>query len=469
MKKNLLASYWNGIIEDKKGESYGNILRYFFPEFITALILYTALSWIDSYWVAQLKSTTTYATHGTLNNILHAVLKFADGMMIGAMIIGGQFYGGKKFKEVGRTFAETFWVMLTFGLIASSILFFGSYPILCFYNASDAMISCGVPLMKVRALGVLFMFVYFVFIAFLRSIKNTRTPMITFIIGGLVFLFFDYALIFGKWGFPTLGQQGSAWATVLQYGSMLISAAFLVLFNPDYRKFDLNVFNYRPDFVAIKRLLTLSWPVVIDKSTMAVAYIWLGSMITSMGEYPAASFVVIKDLERALFLPAIAFAQVITFLASNDFGAKNTAGIKANIKKINLLASIFVLVILIVSIYYKEFLIGLFDRKGTFTEFSAQAFPIISIFVFFDVLQIVLSGALRGVSDVKIVMWSRIVICAGFFAPVSYLIVKLPFGDNLLKFILIYGIFYLSNGLMSLVYVHRFRSGKWLQAEQEKI
>jgi MATE family multidrug resistance protein len=469
VKKNLLASYWNGIVEDKKGESYRNILRYFFPEFITALILYTALSWIDSYWVAALKSTTTYATHGTLNTILHAVLKFADGLMIGAIIIGGQFFGAKKSAEVGRTFVETFWVMSTMGLIASAILFFGSYPILCFYNASPAMIACGVPLMRIRALGILFMFVYFAFVAFLRSIKNTKTPMIIFVFGGLIFLFFDYVLIFGKWGFPNLGQLGSAWATVLQYGSMLILAIILVLFNSDYHKFNLNIFTYRPDIAAIKRLLSLSWPVVVDKSTMAIAYIWLGSIITGMGEYPAASFVVIKDLERALFLPAIAFAQVITFLASNDFGAKNTEGIKANIKKINLLASIFVLIILVISIYYKEFLIGLFDRNGAFTDFSAKAFPIISIFVFFDVLQIVLSGALRGVSDVKTVMWSRIAICAGFFVPASYLIKILPFGDNLLKFILIYGIFYLSNGLMSLIYVHRFRSGKWLKVEQEKV
>ncbi len=469
MKKNLLASYWSGLVENKKGESYSNILYYFFPEFITALVLYSALNWIDAYWVAGLKSTTTYATLGITNTILHVIVKFAEGLMVGAIIICGQFCGAKKFSDVGRTFAETFWVMSIMGVLASALLFFAPYWILYFYDVTPKMIACGVPFMRVRALGVLFMFIAFAFIAFLRGIKNTRTPMIIFVLGSIVFLFFDYALIFGQWGFPNLGLQGSAWATVLQYGSMLLLSIFLVLRNPEYSKYSLNLFGYKPDAPAIKRLLSLSWPVVVDKSTMAIAYMWLGYMIAGMGKYPAASFVVIKDLERALFLPAIAFAQVITFLASNDFGAKNTDGIKANIKKINLLASIFVLMILVVSIYYKEFLIGLFDRKGTFTEFSAQAFPIISIFVFFDVLQIVLSGALRGVSDVKIVMWSRIIICAGFFAPVSYLIKILPFDDNLLKFILIYGIFYLSNGLMSLIYVHRFRSGKWLKTEQEKI
>lgn len=463
MQKGLLASYWEGLVDFKRGESYANILRYFIPELITALMLYTILSWVDAYWVAQLKSTAQYATLSIVNTILHSIIKAAEGLMVGAIIMCGQYCGARKFTAVGQTFTTAFWVMLVLGLGASALLFFAPYFLLNNSNLTPEMLSYGIPFVQIRALGILLMFCYFAFIAFLRGVKNTRTPMVTFVIGGIVFIFFDYALIFGHWGFPQLGLQGSAWAMVLQYGSMLLLAAATVFSRPEYRQYGLRIFGYRPRWAEIKHLLALSWPVVIDKLAMALAYWWLGSLVLKMGQELGACFGLIKDFERAVFLPAIAFAQVITFLASNDIGAKNIAGIKANIKKIMLLAHIFVFVILALMIYYQDFLIRLFDPQGGFTEITKQAFPIISILVFFDVLQILLSGALRGVSDVQVVMWTRVAVCIVFFFPVSYAIYKLPGCDNLLKFILIYSVFYLSNGLMSLVYVHRFRSGKWLK------
>ncbi|HLB40716.1 MAG TPA: MATE family efflux transporter, partial [Candidatus Babeliales bacterium] len=414
-------------------------------------------------WVAQLKSTAQYATLSIINTILHTIIKGAEGLMVGAIIMCGQYCGARQLRAVGHTFTTAFWSMLAIGVCASAVLFFAPYFLLYYSNLSPAMLAYGVPFVRVRALGILLMFAYFAFIAFLRGVKNTRTPMVAFVVGGLVFIFFDYALIFGACGLPCLGLQGSAWATVLQYSTMLLLVAVTVFRQPIYRQYGLTLFGYRPKWAEVRHFLALGWPAVVDKLAMALAYWWLGRLILDMGQELGASFGLIKDFERAVFLPAIAFAQVITFLASNDIGAKNIIGIKANIKKIMLLAHIFVFIILALMIYYQDFLIHLFDPQGNFTEITKQAFPIISFLVFFDVLQILLSGALRGVSDVQVVMWTRVAVCIVFFFPVSYAISKLPWGDNVLKFILIYSVFYLSNGLMSLVYVQRFRSGKWLK------
>ena len=211
----------------------------------------------------------------------------------------------------------------------------------------------------------------------------------------------------------------------------------------------------------------MSWPVILDKSVLAITYIWLGMMLTHMGKYVIASYTVITDMERFAFLPAIAFAQVITFLASNDFGAKKFEDITVNIKKSLLLASIFVFIILVVLSYSPGTFIALFDKKGSFTDLAAYVFPIISALIFLDVLQITLSGALRGVGQVKLVMWTRLIVCFGIFFPISYFLSHLPIKSDALKFILIYGTFYICNGIMSAIYIRRFRSGKWKQ-EQTK-
>ncbi|HJM69209.1 MAG TPA: MATE family efflux transporter, partial [Candidatus Babeliales bacterium] len=195
----------------------------------------------------------------------------------------------------------------------------------------------------------------------------------------------------------------------------------------------------------------------IDKATMAGAYVWLAKMIAPMGTHAIASYSVIKDIERVGFLPAIAFAQIITLLASNDFGRGDMDAVKSNIKKIVFLASIMVFSLLFILSFNPSFFIRLFDLKGNFTAFASKALPVISLLVFFDVLQLVLAGAMRGVGNVKYVMWVRFFVCFGIFGPLSYMVSCVPMENILFKFIIIYGMFYVSSALMSLLYIRKFR------------
>lgn len=230
MRKNILRSYLSGIMDGEHGESFRTILRYSMPEFITALLLYSLPFWLDSWFVAQLVSTSRYATLGATNNLLHWLTKVAEALSVGTVIIAGQFNGRQEYKKVGRTMRDSFWVTVLVGGIVSGILFFGAHGIYSWYGVPEKMVRLGVPFLRLRALGIFFMFVFLAFIGFLRGIKNTKTPMKIFIGGSLIFIFFDYVFIFGKFGFPAWGLQGSAIASVIQYGVMLFLVVCVVLF-----------------------------------------------------------------------------------------------------------------------------------------------------------------------------------------------------------------------------------------------
>jgi Na+-driven multidrug efflux pump len=180
-----------------------------------------------------------------------------------------------------------------------------------------------------------------------------------------------------------------------------------------------------------------------------------------MGGAGLAAFSVVKDLERFAFLPAVALAQVVTFLVSNDYSKQNWQGIKNNIKKIIFLASIMVFSLLIFMVLKPYYFISFFDKNGDFIDIAARALPLLSVLVFFDLLQLLLSGAMRGASNVKVVMYTRLAICFGYFIPVSYQLSRMDFGSDVVKFVLLYGAFYIGNGLMSIVYIYRFRGQKW--------
>jgi MATE family multidrug resistance protein len=459
----LIPSFLAGLQDFSYGESYTTIFGYFWPELVSAMLLTSFLPMIDSLWIATLQSTTTYATLNVTQNFIHFMLKVAEGLQIGAVVLSGQYNGVGDYQTAGRTLRDGFWSTVLVGGILSGVLFFGAYWIYAAYGVPQSMIALGVPYLRLQAVRVFFMFIYLFLVGFMRGVKNTKTPMQIFMIGAALFLFFDYALIHGVWGFPALRMQGSAVASVIQYGVMCGLSLLYVFFHKDNEKYQISLFSGFANWHNTKRIFQMSWPAMIDKATFAGGTIWLGSMVTSMGKYAIASFGVIKDLERFAFLPAIAFANVITLLVSNAYKRHDWQGIKSNLKKVLFLTATSVMTILVFVSFYAKEIIQYFDYKGKFTDFSAGILPYISVLAFFDLLQIILSGALRGTGNVKTVMYVRLAVCVGYFGPVSYFLSKAPIQDEMLKFALIYGSFYLGHAIMAAFYIRKLRGDSWQQ------
>jgi putative MATE family efflux protein len=455
-------------IKKQYGETYSTIFRYFYPEFIASLILYSGLNFLDSYFIAQLHVTATYTTLGVTNTLFHFITKVAEGFSVGMVVLCGQYNGAQKYTQVGRAVTDAFWATCITGGVIASILYCGAHSIYAFYGIPQEMVELGVPFLRLRALGVFFHFVYLGLTGFLRGIKNTKAPMYLALIGSVVFIFFDYALIFGKCGFKALGFQGSALACVLQYNVMFIAALIYILYNKAYTKYGIYLLR-SIQWSTVKDLVQLSWPVMIDKASLALSQMWLVKMMACIaktgdaqtGKVLLSSFVAIKDIERLSILPALALAQVITFLVSNDYRLGHWKSIKNNIKKTLLLSCVMVFGLLFLLCCYSDKITGLINTNPEFTSFVSRALPIISILVFFDLLQLVLSAALRGAADVKTVMFVRLIVCGCFFVPLSYALTYVPLAHSFVHFILMYSSLYIGNALMSLLYIKRFRSKDW--------
>lgn len=460
MRKNLLTSYIAGIFDTKNGESYGRIIQLFMPEFVIAFLIYCLPLLIDAYFISCLKSTSTYGALGMTNNLLHFIMKIAEGISVGTVILSGFFNGKQEYENVGRSLRDSFWIAVIVGASISTFLFVFA-PLVCGWYLHEDLVAECVPFLRMRAVGIFFMFLSYAFLGFLRGIKNTRVPMMIYIAGVMSFIIVDYLLVFGLYGCPEMGLAGSAIASIIQNIIMATAGMAYVLLNPAYRMYGIHLLSGIAQHDQLVRLLSLSWPVVIDKATLAAAYIWLGYMLKPLGKNVAATFIVVKDMERLAFLPAIAFAQVITFLVSNDYGIKNWAGIKSNIKKVAFLASCLVLGMIVVLVLDPERIISVFDQRGEFTPLAATVFPVMSVLLFFDLVQLILSGALRGASNVRMVMMVRLIIVSGFFIPVSYLFARMPMESLALKFMCIYGSYYVGNLLMSLIYIQRLSCDDW--------
>jgi putative MATE family efflux protein len=385
----------------------------------------------------------------------------SEAIPIAAVAIIGRHNGAKQYEKCGKDLGDTFWVSLFIGLFFFLSLFIFAAPIYRSLGVPENMVVLGVPFLRLRSLGMLMIFISNALLYFMKGIKDTKTPMIISFLCISSFLFFDYALVLGKFGFPQLGLHGAALATIIQYSLMIILAIAYLVSNKEYTKYFPTLFIWHFSKKRVLGLLKLSWKIMIDKASLAASYVWLFKLITSLGVYAIASFDVIKNLERFALLPAIAFAQVVTFLVSNRLGAKDFEGAKANIKKVLVISAIFTGSTLLLFCIKARYFVSFFDPLGEFTHIAAPAFVLVSTLVVFDFIQLILAGALRGAGDVKTVMMTRFLSCLLFFVPVSYMISKLPIANVAIKFALIYGSFYLNTGVFGFFFIRRIISGKW--------
>ncbi len=444
-----------------KGDPIRAILSYWFPELISALILISLPPMIDSWIISRLGSTTIFGAVGMGTNFLHMLIKLAEAIPVAGIAMIGRHNGAKDYEQCGEGLADTFWTTFIIGFMQFLLIFCMASSIYHWLGVPHEMIAFGTPFLQLKSFGVFLIFIALSLLGFMRAVKNTQIPMCINIIGISLFIFFDYNLVLGYCGFPKLGLMGSAVSTIIQYTIMNSIALYYILTNPDYKKYFARLFLGTFNIARIGHLLSLSWPIMIDKMTIAASYVWLSKMIAPMGKYAIATFNVAKDLERFAFLPVIASAQIITFLVSNSLGAKDPDGASANIKKVFALTCITLVPALLILAFNAPFFISLFDPRGKITAFAGTVLPAISMLVFFDFTQVVLAGALRGAGDVKTVMWSRFFACTCFFVPVSYGLASIPGLAQTTRFVLVYGSFYITTGLMGITYLYRIKSHKW--------
>lgn len=448
-----------------KGEHTKDILLYWLPELISAMILITLPPIIDSLIVSNSQSLTSYGALAMASNFLYTLTKFAEAIPVASVAFIGRFNGAKEYEKSGESLSNTFWMTTMLGIIQFGIIMVAAESIYRWLGVPEEMVHIGAPYLRLRSFGILLTFMLFGFIFFMRSIKNTRIPMLLNIVGMSAFCFFDYALVLGKFGFPQLNLHGSAIATIIQYGIMNAIAMSYIMLNPDYKKYFPKAFFAVFKWRKAIEILNLSWPIMIDKSVFAMAYVWLSKMIAPLGTHAITAYDVVKNLERFAFLPAMAFAQVITFLVSNQLGAQDPDGASANIKKVLILCTLAVGTTLSVMCFNATYFVGFFDKHGQFTDFASSSLICISLFVIFDLVQVILAGALRGASDVRTVMWVRLLTCIFFFFPASYIVANLPIENTNLKFILIYATYYVTTGIIASCFWIRIKSHKWQKSK----
>jgi MATE family multidrug resistance protein len=187
-----------------------------------------------------------------------------------------------------------------------------------FVNKQDFAIEMN--FLHIRIVGLLFLYLFQLFNAFLVGTLNAKLLMIGFIVEALSNIFFDYVLIFGHWGFPQLGFNGAAWASVVAEGLGIGTILLVMVFSGLKRRFGI-YFNLKIENKQLLEIVNISTPLifqyVISLSTWLIFFVMIENAYTVREK-------AISNLMRNVFgltgVLSWAFASTTNTVVSNLIG-----------------------------------------------------------------------------------------------------------------------------------------------------
>ncbi|WP_322388472.1 MATE family efflux transporter, partial [Clostridium perfringens] len=137
-------------------------------------------------------------------------------MTAGTSILIAQYLGAKsKKKTIIQVAGISIGVNTIIGVTISFIMFFGGTGMMKLLNSPPELIDLGNQYLKIVGGFIFIQAITMTFTAILRAHSLTKICMNATIIMNLVNVILNYILIFGKFGFPSMGVSGAALATTL--------------------------------------------------------------------------------------------------------------------------------------------------------------------------------------------------------------------------------------------------------------
>lgn len=246
--------------------------------------------------------------------------------------------------------------------------------------------------LKIRIWGLPFLYLFQMGNAFLVASLNSRFLVIGFVAEALINILLDYLLIFGNWGFPKMGFNGAALASVFAEAIGFV-VVFIVLYKTGLKKQYSLFEKYRYDKFKTREIIKVATPLTLQFVISVATWLVFFILIEDKGTAAKAISNTMRNVFGLVGVFVWAFAGTCNTMVSNLMGQKKEELVILAINKIMILSFGFCsLMCLTVNVFPEQFF-GLFGQDKEFISQGIAVLRIVSAgLIFMSISNIWLNG-----------------------------------------------------------------------------
>lgn len=379
-------------------EQFKNAFNMAWPAIVESFFVAFA-GLVDSYMVSALGANAVAAVGLTTQpKFLGLSTFFAINVAVSALIARRR--GENRRDDANRILYSTVILVVILSVVFSIVFVTAASPIISLCGSNSDTHDMAVTYFRIIMGGMIFNCVQMVINSAQRGAGNTKITMTTNLTSNMVNIIFNYFLIEGHFGFPALGIEGAAYATVL--GTVVSSVMSVV----SVCKKDCFVsFIYiikekiRPAWSSLKQIVVVGYSVFFEQILMRVGFMLTAIMAAKQGTGPMAAHQVGMNIMSLTFsfgdgLQAAAVALIGRSLGEGDENQAKRYG------RICWIYGIFIAVLLAVTYFFgARWMMSLFFSEPDIVDTGVSIMRVIIFVVVFQVIQVVYMGCLRGAGD----------------------------------------------------------------------
>ncbi len=259
-----------------------------------------------------------------VSNIIHMLIA---GITASIVLLAAQYWGKKDIVMIKYVISIGLKVCLAIGITVATIAFCFPTAVLRIFTNDAAVIAEGAKYLRIISMSYLFLCITNSFIASMRCIENVRVALVISVSTLIVDVGLNYVLIFGHFGFPAMGIEGAATATliarIIETGIILTYVRFID------KKLMLRFTELLPtNKVLLGDFFKHGFPVMLGDILWGIGGVAQASVIGRLGPSAIASNSIALTLFGFVSVVVYGFGNASSVLIGKTVGAKEYDKVK---------------------------------------------------------------------------------------------------------------------------------------------
>lgn len=361
-------------------------------------------------------STQELAAAGLVNNLFILAILLTLGYSVGAVSQIGALYSQKREERIVSILKSSILADSLQGLLIVLALI-GLYVALPYMGQPDELVPLMRPYLVIQIASLPFMAVSNAFKQTTDSINDTAVSMTIMLIGNVWNVFFNWVLIFGHLGAPEMGIIGAAWATFSSRVVIFILSVLVFFVRPKYKQYTQYWHTAKLNRKDVFLLNRLGWPIAIQMGMETASFSLVAILIGWLGTNNLAAHQVMLNLANAIFMFYVGISNAVSIRVSNYNGLNSMQGVRhAAFAGYHIILALGIVLSIIAFSFRHDVSLLFTDNEEVANIVAVLAFPLV-LYQFGDGMQCTFANALRGLGDVKKLMW---------YSFLAYIVISLP-------------------------------------------
>ena len=367
----------------------------------TEAFLISIIGAVDMMMVGRL-GETAIASIGITNQPKFILLSMLFALNVGTTVVISRRRGEKNVKALKDVMRHSLIISFFLSLIFAVIGVVFAKELLLVAGATSDYLETSILYFRVIMIGNFFLGMSMNINAAQRGVGNTLISMKTNLTANFVNVVLNYLLINGIWIFPRLEVLGAGIATTI--GNLVM---FIIAFRSILDKESLLYQSFRESFKyskeIVQSLIKLGKPALTEQIFIRFGFLLYARAVADLGTTAFATHQLVMNVMVISFALGEGLSTANSALIGQSLGAKRPDVAMAYGKITQRIGLTVAIIFSSLIVLNRRSILSLFTSDQNIIDLGGPLLIILSVIILFQIVQVIVVGALRGAGDVKFV------------------------------------------------------------------